>query len=817
MMAANRFLLLSCLLFLLLFPAAGQELPFVLTGRVTGSDHQPLSGVNIRIKNSHKGTYSDQQGRFKLRIHPSADKTLIFSRLDYETTERSIPSGGDEVIQVMQPAVLNLPEVQINKQKKEAPGTTSLSPLLTRRIAGAGGNAVEQLIATLPGVSSHNELSPQYSVRGGNFNENLLYVNGIEIYRPFLVKTGEQEGLSFLNPELVSAIRFSPGGFESSYGDKMSSVLDIDYKVPARTAGSAEAGALGASAHLEGRALHNKFSWLSGIRYRDNRYLLGTLDQKGRYSPAFFDFQASLGYDFSPTFSLNLLANISSNQYLFTPETRETRFGTMSQAYLLKIYFEGNEKDRFSNQFGALSAHYCPAKRVELQLTASAFRADEKERYDILGQYYLNEVVSGTNPGATPDSTLLLGVGSSLVHAGNFLQATIRNLEHKGSYQHENHRIQWGVKYQSENIHDQVSEWEMRDSAGFSLPSNTPDLILYRSAKANHRLNSNRFSLFAQDQVSMQIGQSTLSFNFGGRLQYWDFNQQTIFSPRLSVRYYPGRLTPLALRAAWGVYQQMPFFKELKDRQAAIVTNVRAQQSIHYVVGADYPFSWGDRPFKFSTELWYKSLKHLIPYKVANLDLQYFPEQQAHGYATGLELKLSGEPVPGTTSWASLTLMKTEEDIADDSYQKPGSNGTPAVSVYPGFIPRPTDQRFNFSLFFQDYLPQHPTVRMNLTLLYGSGLPFGPPQGERRMDTFRIPAYKRVDVGISKMITVRPKKEGNLPKYRPEAWLTLELFNLFDLNNTISYYWVSDFQNQQHAVPNYLTGRRINLKMAVSF
>ena len=695
----------------------------------------------------------------------------------------------------------------------------NIDPHLTKNLTSTGGDAIEQLVKTLPGVSSHSELTPQYSVRGGNYDENLLYVNGIEIFRPFLVKTGEQEGLSFLNPDLVEAIRFSSGGFESSYGDKMSSVLDIEYKVPHQTLGTAEVGALGASAHFEGRAINNKLYHLSGIRYRDNRYLLGTLDQKGHYSPACFDFQTLLGYEFSPKFSIQFLGNLASNNYSFTPETRETRYGTMSHAYQLKIYFEGKEKDQFSNRMGAFTANYRPSKDLQLKLTASSFRSDEKERYDILGQYYLNEIIAGSTPSENPDSTLLLGVGSSLQHAANYLQASIFTVEQSGKLNLSKHQIQWGLKYQSEKIHDQVGEWEMRDSAGYSLPYNDQAVRLYSSIKADHQLNSARYSAYLQDNFTIQFQNSSLSYSVGARVQYWDFNGQTIFSPRLSLRYIPNKLKSMQIHAAWGIYQQMPFFKELKNSKAELVSGVKAQKSIHYVAGLDYPFNWGDRPFKFSTELWYKSLDHLIPYKVTNLNLQYFPDQTAKGYATGLEMKLWGEPIPGATSWASVTLMKTEEDILGDHYLKEASGSTPAKVVYPGYLPRPSDQRFNFSLFFQDFLPKNPTVKMNLTLLYGSRLPFGPPHSERYMDTYRMPAYKRVDLGFSKLLVgdSNASRSNFFSKNLKEAWLSLEIFNFFGLDNTISYYWVTDFQNQMHAVPNYLTGRRINVKFSVSF
>ena len=819
-MALNRFLLFLFLFLIPLFPVSGQEQELLLTGRITGPDQTPLSSVNILLKNSRKGTYSDKTGHFQLKIHPGRDSVLVFSILNYETLEIKIPATSKiEWAVTMTPVSIGLSEVLINQQRKSAPEVVNIDPQLTKNLPNTGGGAVEQLVKTLPGVSSHNELSPQYSVRGGNYDENLLYVNGIEIFRPFLVKTGEQEGLSFLNPDLVGSIRFSSGGFDSSYGDKMSSVLDIDYKTPNKPAGTAELGALGASAHLEGSAFRDKFTWLTGIRYRDNRYLLGTLDQKGRYEPACLDLQALFGYRFSDQFSLGFLTNFSSNTYSFTPETRETLFGTMSQSYLLKIYFDGKEKDQFTNRMGAVTANYDPSHDLHLQLTGSAFYSEEKERYDILGQYYLNDVTSGSSPSGTPDSTQLLGVGSSLQHAGNFLKANIFNLEHSGKYRLNDHLIQWGIKFQSEHIHDQVSEWEMRDSAGYSLPYNNQSIGLYRSIKADNILNSNRFSGYLQDSFTTQLPQATLSFNIGGRMQYWDYNGQLIFSPRLSLKYAPDEMKQLQFRLAWGVYQQMPFFKELKSPDATLVSNVKAQKSVHYIAGVDYTLSLDNRPFKLTAELWYKSMSHLIPYKTYNLDIQYLPSEQAKGYAAGLEMKLIGEVVPGALSWASITLMKTEEDILGDHYLKEGANGAPATIVYPGYLPCPGDQRFNFNLFFQDFLPNNPTVKMNLTLLYGTGLPFGPPHSERYLDTFRMPSYRRVDLGFSKLLigSIENKRTNGISRYLKEAWISLEIFNLFDIDNTISYYWVSDFENQMHAVPNYLTGRRLNLKASVSF
>jgi len=819
-MTLIRLLLFPILLVSSLCPAFGQGRSFVLTGQIAATDGQPLPGVNIQILNSRQGTFSDQKGVFRIIVSLPNDSILIFTAVNYQKTEVNLIKNCEKALKViMQPASIALSEVQVNEQRMGNPGVVNIDPHLTKNLTSTGGDAIEQLVKTLPGVSSHNELTPQYSVRGGNYDENLIYVNGIEIFRPFLVKTGEQEGLSFLNPDLVGSIRFSSGGFESSYGDKMSSVLDIEYKVPQKTGATAEVGALGTSAHLEGRAFSNKFFHLSGFRYRDNRYLLGTLDQKGHYAPACIDFQTLVGYEFSPKFSVQFLGNLASNNYSFTPETRETRFGTMSLAYQLKIYFEGKEKDQFSNRMGAFTLNYRPSKDLQMKLTTSSFHSDEKERYDILSQYYLNEIIAGPTTSENPDSTLLLGVGSSLQHAANYLEAYIFTIEQSGKLNLGEHRIQWGLKYQREKIHDQVGEWEMRDSAGYSLPYNDQAVNLYSSIKANHQLHSSRYSAYMQDNFTAQFQNSSLTISVGSRLQYWDFNGQTIFSPRFSLRYIPDKLKSLQLHAAWGIYQQMPFFKELKNSKAELVFGVRAQKSIHYVAGFDYPFNLGDRPFKFSTELWYKSLDHLIPYKVTNLNLQYFPEQHGKGYATGLEMKLWGEPIPGATSWASVTLMKTEEDILGDHYLKEASGSAPPEIVFPGYLPRPSDQRFNFSLFFQDFLPKNPTVKMNLTLLYGSRLPFGPPHSERYMDTFRMPAYKRVDLGISKLLVggPGPKRSSFISKNLKEAWLSLEIFNFFGLDNTISYYWVTDFQNQMHAVPNYLTGRRINAKFSVSF
>jgi hypothetical protein len=443
----------------------------------------------------------------------------------------------------------------------------------------------------------------------------------------------------------------------------------------------------------------------------------------------------------------------------------------------------------------------------------------EQESYDILGEYFLRDINQIPQSQSYTDSSMVVGTGAYLDHARNSLKARVSSFEHRGTFSSGSHRMQWGLKYQRESISDQVSEWEMHDSTGYSLPYGADQLKLYHYVSGNNTVVSNRYSGFVLDNFITPLWNGELTINAGVRMQYWDFNSQTIFSPRISANWEIGSSKTHILRAAWGVYQQMPFFKELKNREAQIVSGVKAQTSIHYLVGYDQIFTAFDRPFRFTTELWYKALSHLIPYQIDNLNIRYIPEQQAVGYATGIDFKINGEFVPGAQSWASLSLMKTEEDIIGDYYLKQNATGTGTETVYPGYIPRPTDQRINFSLFFQDYFPGYPSVKMNMTLFYGSRLPFGPPQGERYMDTFRMPPYRRVDVGFSKDLIDKNKISSSFKtKYGiKDAWVGFELYNLFDINNTISYLWITDIKNQMHAVPNYLTGRRINLKLGIRF
>ncbi len=798
-------------------PASGQITGVTVKGKVIDPEYNPLEMVNVSISGTSLGVVTNSFGEFVLPSVSGKSIKIVFSSIGFEKSERVVLlSENTLIVQVLKPDIQNINEIVVKGQVADK-SLVTLQPKLTERLPAMAGS-VETLVKTLPGVSNNNELSSQYSVRGGNYDENLVYVNGIEIIRPFLVKSGEQEGLSFINSDMVASIGFSAGGFDATYGDKMSSVLDITYRKPDRNGASVEVGALGASAHIEGKALNGKFSHLTGFRYKNTAYLLGTLDQKGEYNPSFTDVQTFLNYRFNRNLSLGFLGNYASNTFQFIPETRLTKFGTLTNPFQFLVYFEGKERDKFENYLGALAADYNPNSRLSLKFQANSFYSSEQESFDILGQYYLSDINQIPESQEFSDSSMVIGVGSYLNHARNLLKAKVSGFEHRGTYTADRHQLLWGLKFQHENISDHVNEWEMRDSIGYSIPYTNNGSELYRNVSGNNTITSNRLSGFVQDNWSCGIGNGVLAITGGVRFQNWDFNNQTIISPRISGNWKIGTARNRIIRGAWGVYHQMPFFKELKNPQAQIVRETKAQKAIHYLIGYDQIFTAFERPFKATAELWFKDLKHLIPYQIDNLNISYLPNQEATGYATGIDFKINGEFVPGLQSWASLSLMKTEEDIIGDFYIKK-SNILGSEKVYPGYIPRPTDQRINFSLFFQDFFPGYPSIKMSMTLFYGSRLPFGPPQGERYMDTFRMPPYRRVDVGFSKALInnsktiVKHQRKGILK----DAWIGFELFNLFDINNTISYFWISDIKNQMHAVPNYLTGRRINLKLAIQF
>ncbi len=811
---------ISPLLFLLwcsFLPLYGQNKLVTIRGKVTDQDQHPLEQVNVVIRGTVKGTVSNSNGEFVLPPVSGRSVIVTFSLLGYEKTERKVDTENNSfLIQILRPELRKISEVVIEK-RRDKNNLVSIEPKLAAGLPTMAGG-VETLIKTLPGVSNNNELSSQYSVRGGNFDENLVYVNGIEIIRPFLVKSGEQEGLSFINSDMVASVGFSSGGFDASYGDKMSSVLDITYRNPDHTGASAEIGALGASAHFEGSSSNKKFSVLTGIRYKNSAYLLGTLDKKGEYNPSFTDLQAYMNYRFNPQLSVGFLGNYSANSFQFIPKTQLTRFGTLTNPYQFLVYFDGREKDKFENSLGALLAEYAPNNRLSLKFQGSSFHSSEREAYDILGEYYLSDIDQTNGNSSNPDSSTVTGTGSYLNHARNLLTATVFGFEHRGTLTQDHHQLQWGLKYQHEGISDRVNEWEMRDSAGYSIPYHYDAVTLYQAVTGNNIVGTNRFSGFLQDTWSANMEKGTLIITGGVRFQNWDYNHQTIISPRISGSWKTGIKRDRIFKASWGVYDQMPFYKELKNNKARIVKEVKAQKSVHYVIGYDQIINKFERPVRISAEIWYKALSHLIPYQIDNLNIQYLPEQESVGYATGVDFKINGELASGAQSWASLSLMKTEEDITGDYYFNE-SIGSGTEKIYPGYIARPTDQRINCSIFLQDYFPGYPSAKLNMTLFYGSRLPFGPPNSKRYMDTFRMPPYQRVDVGFSKSLTDKSTRFSLQSKKHKitDASIGFEIYNLFDINNTISYVWISDIKNQMHAVPNYLTGRRINLKLSVQF
>jgi len=782
-----------------------------VSGIVTGSDNQPLQFVNIAVKGTTAGETTGRDGRFELSIPASKEVVILFSYIGYETDSIKVSVRDNEhkkLDHTMQQISTQLESIEVKEQQLRTSTFSRLDPKVLNFIPTINAS-IEDLIKTMPGVSSRNELSSQYSVRGGNFDENLVFVNDIEIYRPFLVRSGQQEGQSFLNPDLVSGILFSSGGFDAKYGDKMSSVLDIKYKKPAEFAGSFDVSLLGASAHVEG-TISKRVSYLLGVRYKTNTYLLKGLDTKGNYKPRFFDVQGMLNYEVSRKWEISIFGTFIDNVYKLIPETRETSFGTLDEAYKIKIYFDGRESDGYQNWLTAVTLTYKPSPDIRLKLISSAFQTYEAETYDISGEYWLGklEVFQGSGQGQI---TEIMGVGAYLQHARNYLDGTVFNMEHRGFWDKAGSNMTWGVKYQHEYFNYTINEWELQDSAGYSIPrppdslgaQDPPkgDLVLYNVIRSNSTVSTNRISAFIQDTWTFKNQSNDISLTAGIRGIYYDFNGQLLLNPRVNLSFKPHWKNETVFRISAGYYSQPPTFREMADLQGNIVPGLKAQTSVQIVAGSDYYFkAWG-RPFKFVTEAYYKNIQNLIPYEVDNMKIRYYGNNDAHGYAAGIDFRVNGEFVKGAESWASLSFLKTEEYFQ-------GS-----------WIPRPTDQRMNLAIFFQDYIPNFPTWKMNLTLIYGTGLPFGPPDSPRSDQTLRIPPYRRVDIGLSKQLI---GQQTSFTKKNPlrvfdSMWISLDIFNLLQISNTISYLWITDINGKEYAVPNYLTPRTFNLKLTAKF
>lgn len=773
--------------------AIGQS--FTLQGKVSDKDGNPIELASVMVVSQGKLAMTNLKGEFHMQLHSADSVKVRFSMIGYKSKERVLrrPQGKQTMlVQLLDDNEMQ--EVVVEGKTKQHGTTEELDVKKVKQGPSATGNAVEEMVQTQAGVSTHSELSSQYNVRGGTFDENSVYINNIEVYRPFLVRSGQQEGLSIINPDMVQSVGFSTGGFEAKYGDKMSSALDITYKRPKRTEASLTASLLGASAYLG--IASKKFTWTNGVRYKTNRYLLGSLQTKGEYKPSFLDYQTYLSWQPSKRWQIDFIGNISDNHYNFQPEDRETNFGTLQNVKKFRVYFDGQEKDLFRTYFGSLSITRHLSPRTDVSLLASAFSTREQERYDIQGQYWLTQTETSEN----------LGVGTYMQHSRDYLNANVKSLKLMLQHRMGKHKIEGGVTYKVEQVKENSAEYEYRDSAGYNVPHTGRDLRMIYALRAKNELNAKRIESYLQDTWNFQTRDSVptlFTLNYGVRFAHWSFNGESIVSPRASLTITPGKNRNLSFRIAGGLYYQAPFYKELRDTSmvngityATLNQSVRSQRSIHALASMSYRFEMMGRPFKFTAEAYYKALSRLVPYSVDNVKVTYYGDQQATGHATGLDLKLFGEFVPGTDSWLTLSVMNTRMRLNGKS------------------IPLPTDQRYALNLYFTDYFPGTTRWRMSLKLAYADGLPFATPHQELENNSFRAPAYKRADIGMSYRLIGSDNRRNSVFK---NVWLGLDCLNLFGINNVNSYYWVTDIAGQQYAVPNFLTGRQINGRVTVEF
>jgi hypothetical protein len=809
----------------------------VVFGVVKDSQGDPIERVTVAVREeSQIAATTDEAGRYSIEIPSGRTLTIVFFEISHNQATFTISGEPGERVQIS-PALKfknELVTVEVRDFKSRAEEAIRLDPRNFSQLPSTTGN-IEDIIKTQIGVTSNNELSSGYSVRGGNFDENLVYVNDIEVYRPFLVRSSQQEGLSFANPAMVQNMVFSAGGFEAKYGDKMSSVLDITYRKPTKFAGSGSASLLGGNLQVEGVTPNRLLSWNIGARYRTNVYLLRTIDTQGEYRPSSMDLQSFLTFDFTPKFKLEFLGNIARNRYLVIPSTRETNFGTVNNALKFVVYFDGQELMQYTTYLGALSATFRPTRRTRLKLITSAYRADEEELYTVQGQYWIDQLEADLGKPNFGQVAFNRGVGTFLNNGRNYLTAQVFNVEHKGVHNLDNDReILWGARQQFEQINDRLGEWRTVDSAGFSVPYSPNQIDLLDVYKTKVILPSGRSQAYVQYNHAATLKDSSqLKVTAGLRGNYWTVNNQLVVSPRVTVSYRPNWRYDWLFRATAGSYYQPPFYRELRNIDGDINRNVKAQHSIHFVLSGDCIFKMWNRPFKVIAAAYWKELQRIIPYEIDNVRIRYFANNNAKGYATGLDLRINGEFVKGVESWASLGVLRTYEYSKDnvhyDYYNKAGERiirgytfdqvKTDSIKVDPGFIPRPTNQLVTFGLFFQDYLPNHPAFKFNLNILFGSGLPFGPPTHLRWQQTLLMPPYRRVDCGFAYNLLKlgREMKKKSVTNRLSEVWLFLEVFNLLAVQNTVSYTWIQDVTGNRYAIPNYLTNRQLNARIQFRF
>ena len=803
-MKQKFFIIIICLIATLKMMA--QE--FTLQGRVTDDDNNPVELATVSVVSQGKVAFTSLKGEFSMHLHSADSVAVKFSMIGYKTKVRILrkPRGKQTLQVVLHTDATMLGDVNVTGEKIQSDQTQEIKIKDIKMAPSANGNGVEGIIQQQAGVSTHSELSSQYNVRGGAFDENSVYINNVEIYRPFLVRSGQQEGLSVINPYMVDKIGFSTGGYGAKYGDKMSSALDITYKTLKAKGkkpvveGSLAASLLGTDAYIGIGT--RKLSWLNSVRYKTTSYLLGSLETKGEYKPNYLDYQTYLSYQPNKRWKIDFIGYISDNHYNFEPSDRETSFGTMENVKSFRVYFDGHEKDRFLTYFGTLGITRNITRNTSLSLLGSAFYTKEQEKYDIQGQYWLDQTETSEN----------LGVGTYFEHARNYLSARVMSAKLMLRHKVQKHNVEAAVTLKREHIEENSIEYEMRDSAGYSVPHTGKDLYMIYSMKARNELNANRMEAYIQDTYrfsggtadSTGNGQTHYTLNYGVRMSHWNFNRETILSPRISLAIIPANHENTTLRLAAGLYYQAPFFKELRDTTtvngvtvASLNEKIKSQRSIHFIAGYDYRFRMNDQRFKFSAEAYYKALSNIVPYSVSNVKVVYYGQNECSGHAAGLDFKLYGEFVPGTDSWLSLSLMDTKMKLNGKS------------------IPLPTDQRYAVNLFFTDYFPGSRKWRMSLKLAFADGLPFAAPHKELETNSFRATAYRRADIGMSYQLLDNSRREKKT--FLKNVTLGVDCLNLFGIDNVNSYYWVTDVTSQQYAVPNYLTGRQLNARVLLEF
>lgn len=779
-------------------------------GKVVDQDNAPVEFATVRIAGTAIGTNTSLDGDYSLTTHRADTISVIFSCMGYEEIKRElIDADGDVALNVrMRQNSKLLNEIEVTDFRKQTNQMQTLDTDTYKLAPDVSGNGIENMLTTMAGVNSNNEMSSQYSVRGGTYDENSVYINGVEVYRPQLISSGQQEGLSIINPDMVGSVAFSTGGYGAEYGDKMSSVLDITYREPEALEGSVSASLMGGSLSFGHNSKH--FSQLHGLRYKSNSSLLSSMETKGEYDPRFFDYQTNLIFKVNNKWRASFLGNIAINNYKFKPSDRTTNFGTSTDAKQFKVFFDGMEKDKFETFFGALNLNYRHNRSTDFTFLASGYLTNELVAYDISGEYWLDQ--AGTTGGGNSDNAVggELGVGRYHEHSRDRLKMSVVSLALKGNTSISHHNLSYGISFNHETIHERAREYELRDSAGYTLPHDGQNIRMIYSLTSRQDLSTNRMAFFAQDQFRLRLDAGSLTINGGIRMSYWDFNKEFLVSPRANVGFIPERNNRWTFRFATGLYYQSPFYKEYRrpvedaigNTVIELNRNIKAQQSIHFILGGDYTFRAMDRPFKLSAEAYYKKLNRLIPYEIDNLKIVYSGLNQTDGYTMGLDMKLFGQFVPGTDSWISFSLMKTNERL----------NGVN--------VPRPTDQRYSVAIYFTDYFPKFPKLKFSLRGIFADGLPTTAPHSSRDKGYFRAPAYKRLDIGLSyallSLLKEGESRSGSL-KWLKSVWLGVDAFNLLDISNVSSYYWVTDVNDIQYAVPNYLTGRQFNVRLTLNF